>query len=202
MNSPHTMDFTNLHAADLVTPRRRPESQVLISQLLTLEKQAKREKLIFPFASLQGAWRLIFITGTKKAQKQAGKVLGKGRYLPDWVTVAIAYAGGELQDPMATWQRGTVQNLVKLGPLKLSLSGPLKFQAQKRLLAFDFTHLRACLGSLPLYQGAIRGGEKSDAQFYEMAIAQQAFFSYFYVTDEVIAARGRGGGVALWVKVD
>ncbi|MBV5260156.1 hypothetical protein FLX56_17220 [Synechococcus moorigangaii CMS01] len=192
----------NLTAAKLLDPRQRPAPDVLIAQLLGLEKLAKREKHILPFAALQGSWRLIFITGTKKAQNQAGKALGKGRYLPAWISVAIAYTPQENQDPIAVWQRGTVQNSVRLGPLQLALAGPLKFQAKKRLLAFDFTHLVARLGGLTLYQGQIRGGQETDTAFYEMAIAKQAFFSYFYGTSEVIAARGRGGGVALWVKMN
>ncbi|MEB3226048.1 MAG: hypothetical protein VKJ86_09615 [Synechococcus sp.] len=196
------MTAQGLSRTSLLNGQERPTPESLIAQLLELEKLAKREKKVFPLSALEGAWRLTFVTGTKKAQKQTGKALGKGRYLPPWVTVAIAYTASESPDPTTPWQRGTVRNAVQLGPLQLSLSGPLKFQPQKRLLAFDFTHLVARFGGVKLYDGKIRGGQDTDTQFYEKAIANQAFFSYFYVTDEVIAARGRGGGVALWVKVD
>ncbi len=186
----------------LLDSQQRPTPEALTAQLLGLEKTAKREKLTYPFASLLGTWQLTFITGTKKTQKQAGKVLGQGRYLPTWVTVAIAYAALTDQNPTTHWQRGNVTNKVHFGPLHLSLTGPVKFQAQKRLLVFDFTQLTVSLGSLKLYQGQIRGGETTREEFYETSIGKQAFFSYFYVSPDVIAARGRGGGLALWVKAE
>ncbi|MEO1378598.1 MAG: hypothetical protein AAFW70_30920, partial [Cyanobacteria bacterium J06635_10] len=34
----------------------------------------------------------------------------------------------------------------------------------------------------------------------KQTLKQQAFFSYFLIEDNYIAARGRGGGLALWVK--
>ncbi|WP_024545021.1 hypothetical protein [Picosynechococcus sp. NKBG15041c] len=183
----------------LLDPHQRPTAPELINQLLALEKIAKREKCVYPFAALTGNWRLVFITGTKKAQKQAGKVLGKGRYLPNWAKVAIAYESLPNQELHSVWERGKVRNFVQLGPGQLSFAGPLKFQGVKRLLAFDFTHLTLKLGPLKLYQGPVRGGAQDEA-FYTGAIAQQAFFSYFYVGTDVIAARGRGGGLAVWVR--
>lgn len=179
----------------------RPSAEALIDQLLVLEKQAKRERQIYAFDQLLGKWRLTFITGTKKAQKQAGNVLGKGRYLPGLVEVAIAYSAATENDPAAEWQRGTVLNSVKFGLLNLAVSGCIKFQAQKRLLAFDFTHVTVKLGGVKLYDGLMRGGDDAAAKFYETPISQQPFFSYFYVTEQAIAARGKGGGVALWTKL-
>ncbi|AMA09809.1 hypothetical protein [Picosynechococcus sp. PCC 73109] len=191
-----------LTRAVLLNSQRRPTPEALTAQLLGLEKTAKREKRTYPFVSLLGTWQLTFITGTKKAQKQAGKVLGQGRYLPQWVTVAIAYDALTEQDPTTNWQRGSVTNNVHLGPLHLSLTGPVKFQTQKRLLAFDFTQITISLGGLRLYRGQIRGGETARQDFYATTIGKQAFFSYFYVSPDVIAARGRGGGLALWVKAE
>lgn len=141
-----TVQADILTRAVLLNSQRRPTPEALTAQLLGLEKTAKWEKRTYPFVSLLGTWQLTFITGTKKAQKQAGKVLGQGRYLPQWVTVAIAYAAQTEQDSTTPWQQGSVTNKVHLGPLHLSLTGPVKFQTQKRLLAFDFTQLTVSLG--------------------------------------------------------
>ena len=35
--------------------------------------------------------------------------------------------------------------------------------------------------------------------FNEQPIAKLAFFAFFLVTEDMIAARGRGGGLALWI---
>ncbi|OKH17279.1 hypothetical protein [[Limnothrix rosea] IAM M-220] len=179
----------------------RPSSEALLSQLLALEKSAKKEKRVYDFEQLLGNWRLTFITGTKKAQKNAGNVIGKGRYLPRLITVAIAYSAAPDNDPSTKWQKGTVLNSVKFGLLDLAVSGPIKFQAQKRLMGFDFTHIIVKLGGLKLYEGDLRGGTDTK-KFHDMPIGKQPFFSYFYMSEQAIAARGKGGGVALWTKLE
>ena len=178
----------------------RPTSSDLITQLLALEKTAKKEKRLYPFEQLLGTWQLTFITGTKKAKKNASKVLGKGRYLPSWLKVAIAYRSNADHTQTTEWQTGTTINSVQFGLLNLTVSGPIKFHAQKRLLAFDFLQMTIKLGGLQLYSGNLRGGADAAEKFKQTPIAKQPFFSYFYVSEQAIAARGRGGGIALWTK--
>jgi hypothetical protein len=52
-----------------------------------------------------------------------------------------------------------------------------------------------------LYDGYIRKGQEREARFYEQGVKEQAFFTYFLVQNNAIAARGRGGGLALWTRV-
>ena len=60
--------------------------------------------------------------------------------------------------------------------------------------------MRLSLSGLNLYQGFIRGGKDREESFYQQTLKQQAFFTYFLIEDNYIAARGKGGGLALWVK--
>jgi len=53
---------------------------------------------------------------------------------------------------------------------------------------------------LKIYDGYIRNGLEKEAKFHETKIKNQAFFSYFLIEDNLIAARGRGGGLALWSR--
>jgi hypothetical protein len=71
----------------------------------------------------------------------------------------------------------------------------------KNILAFDFTRITVKLLGKTVYQGFIRGGEAREAEFFSLSVAKQAFFAYFLVEDGIIAARGRGGGLALWGRV-
>ncbi len=182
--------------------KNRPSADQLLAILVQLEKDAKRERKTYSFDRLLGTWRLTFITGTKKAQKQAGVALGKGRYLPKWLGISIAYTAEDNQNFGSDWQRGKVVNRVKFGLLNLEVSGSIKYQEQKRLLGFDFTHVNGKMGGLQVYDGDMRGGSAAVAKFHETSIAKQPFFSYFYVDQNVIAARGRGGGIALWTRLN
>ena len=173
-----------------------PSASEVVNALLKVEKNAKKEKITYPWESLIGNWRLCFVTGTKKTRKKAGIVLGSGRYLPRFVKISLNYFSSK---ELSTNQ-GKVENRVNLGGLQLSLTGPVKFLVPQNILAFDFTRMKVKLLGVTLYDGYIRGGKTKEASFYNDKISQQAFFTYFYITDSAIAARGRGGGLALWSK--
>jgi hypothetical protein len=80
------------------------------------------------------------------------------------------------------------------------LTGSIKFLAVKNILAFDLTRITVRVEGLNLYRGYIRGGEIKENEFEKESINKQAFFSYFLLDKEIIATRGRSGGLALWCK--
>lgn len=172
-------------------------SDKVVTALLAAEKKAKKQKINYSFEQLLGTWRLCFITGTKKTRKRAGIVLGAGRYLPQLIKITITYKKSE----DSASNRGKVENCVDLKLLKLSLTGPIKFLTPQNILAFDFTRMYLELLGITLYDGYIRSGAAKEASFDNDSIKQQAFFTYFFIDKSVIAARGRGGGLALWTSV-
>lgn len=173
-----------------------PVPEAVVETLLRAEKTAKQTNLRHSYPQLLGTWRLGFITGTKRSRQRAGIILGAGRFLPRLVKIQLSYSQSELGQ-----ERGIVQNSVELGPLQLVLTGPIQFRPQTNMLAFDFTQMRVSLSGLKLYEGYIRGGKGREDRFYEQGVKEQAFFTYFLVENRCIAARGRGGGLALWTKV-
>ena len=76
----------------------------------------------------------------------------------------------------------------------------VKFLAKKNILAFDFTKATVQILGKTIYNNYIRGGKKSEETFYQKKVKNQAFFGYFFITEKAIAARGRGGGLAIWGK--
>lgn len=195
----------------------RPPSDVLRDALLTAEKQTKKQaktQATAPeFAALIGEWQLGWITGTQRSRQQAGGLLGAGRYLPRFLGIRIRYQprDEESSTPPNSGTGGRVENQVKVLGLTLTVTGPVGWQKggstaeakrANRLLAFDFTRLHAQIYGISLFDGFVRGGAQREALFDETAIARQAFFNYFYISPTAIAARGRGGGLALWYRVN
>lgn len=172
-----------------------PAPEDVVAALLMAEKTAKQTKVRHPYPQLLGTWRLRFITGTQRSRQKAGIILGAGRFLPNWVKIHLSYSPSDLNQ-----EQGTVQNSVELGPLQLILSGPTQFRQNTNMLAFDFTQMKVSLSGLKLYEGYIRSGRDREVHFYEQRVKEQAFFTYFLVEDRCLAARGRGGGLALWTK--
>jgi hypothetical protein len=182
---------------------QRPSAESLVEALLQAETVTKRTKITYPSEQLLGTWRLCFITGTHKTKQRAGIVLGAGRYVPNWVKIQLGYEPLAVPLPSTPplFEAGRIANQVQLGPLQLSLTGPTKFMAPKRILAFDFTTLAVRLFGGSLYNGSVRGGTVAEERFYSENTNQQAFFAYFWASELAIAARGRGGGLALWGRI-
>ena len=173
-----------------------PTAEILVNALLQAEKAAKQQRLSYPFASLLGKWQLCFATGTKKARKRGGIILGKGLYVPKFVNVQISFSATLDQDST----KGEIGNQVKLGSVLLQLTGPAQYLGKKNLLAFDFNYLFLSLFGRLVYNKQIRSSQAQTEDFYDKSIAKLPFFAFFLVTEDFIAARGRGGGLALWIR--
>ncbi|MEM6613958.1 MAG: hypothetical protein AAF652_17215 [Cyanobacteria bacterium P01_C01_bin.72] len=175
-----------------------PNSSQVISALLKLEKETKTKETgneDYSLTNLAGTWNLRFITGTKKTRKRAGVILGSGKYIPRLIKIQIMYQAREPESA-----KGKVVNSVGLGFLQLSLTGPIEFISKKSILAFDFTNLKFSVGNLVLYQGQIKSKASTEADFWQQKLKDRAFFKYFVIEDSLIAARGKGGGLALWTR--
>ena len=180
-----------------------PSPDSVVSALIQIEKQSKKQDKKYNIEQLSGNWQLCFITGTKKTRKRAGIVLGAGRYIPNWVKITLSYFSPlNTSETLQQIEIGRVENTVEFAGLKLSLSGPTKFIDKKNILAFDFTKIIVKLLGVKLYSGYIRGGQESEGKFATESVGKQAFFAYFLIQEKFIAARGRGGGLAIWGKLE
>jgi hypothetical protein len=186
-----------------------PKPDTVVAALLAAEKFTKQTHQRFTYDQLLGTWRLGFVTGTSRSRKVAGRVIGAGRYLPKWLQAEISYQPASakflaLQTASGaanpSTSPGQIGNSVTFGPFRLKLTGPNQLWSRQNLLSFDFTRLTLELGALPLYRGYSWRGQQHEQQFYQQAIKQQAFFNHFWVQPDAIAARGRGGGLALWYR--
>lgn len=192
----------------------KPNSQTVVAALAAKEKQSRKEKRHYAYEDLLGSWRLGFVSGTKMVRSKPNarpvKKLGKGRFIPRFVNIEITYKerrDAELNKSSVSGltrpnvRSNSVKNSVALGPLRLRLYGPTSFEQKLNALAFDFTEVAVDLGSWTAYRKDIRGGEESRQSFETRSLKDQAFFTFFLVEDRYIAARGKGGGLALWTSV-
>lgn len=173
-----------------------PSPEILVDALLKAEKSAKQQRSTDPFESLLGKWQLCFATGTKKVRERGGIVLGKGLYVPKFIKIHVSFNATLEQDS----DRGGICNQVELGPMLLNLTGPVQYFSKKNLLAFDFNQMLISLFGRVIYNRPMRSGKVQTEDFYDQPIAKLPFFAFFLVTEDFIAARGRGGGLAFWIR--
>ncbi|NJN60710.1 MAG: hypothetical protein HC795_03475 [Coleofasciculaceae cyanobacterium RL_1_1] len=176
----------------------RPTPPEVVAAMQAIERSHPGKPVALE--DLEGTWRLTFVTGTKKARKRAGKVIGAGRYLAAIPKITLAYCADSGSDLGASLGRAV--NTVAIGGLKLTVTGPIEAIAGKRILAFDFTCWSVAIGSWVVYRGEIGGGAASDASFADRPLKERPFFNYVWVSDRAIAARGKGGGLAMWVRIE
>ena len=179
-----------------------PAPKAVVAALLAAEKSAKQQRLSYPVETLLGQWRLRFTTGTRR-QKQGGIALGRGFYLPSFVQAQIRFE--PLAEPAAASSthnqtHSQIHNQLQVGALRFRLTGPMRYSSPKNLLAFDFIQMELSLLGRRLYRGQFRGGQAEASPFDQKPIAKLPFFSFFLITTDLIAARGRGGGLAIWVR--
>ncbi len=201
-NSDISSDQFIIEAAIQETKSARPKPETVVSTLVNLERVGKKATSLASYKQLMGKWRLCFITGTKKTRQRAGVILGAGRYLPSWLKIHLSYAENSDDLNLTEAEPGRVENSVSVAGLTLTLSGPTKFLPKQKILAFDFTHLTLQVLGKAIYSGNIRGGQNSQDKFDQEPLKKQAFFRYFLLEENYIAARGRGGGLAVWRRED
>jgi hypothetical protein len=189
-----TSDFTAT-LKQAATASARPASAAVTQALQQAETTAKQEKLAIPFDDLLGEWQLCFATGAKKSKQRRGIQLGKGYYFPKFIPASIAFT--QASESTTT---GTATNQVQIGGLRLKFTGPCRYPNKKNLLIFDFTEIQISLFDRQIYQGKIRSGKTDSTDPLELPIAKSPFFAFFWATTDGIAARGRGGGLALWAR--
>jgi hypothetical protein len=189
----NTPDFpTILNSAARSTDR--PTKDVMVTALQAAELAARREKLVIPFDSLVGEWRLCFATGASRDKQRGGIKLGKGYYFPKFTPASIAFTRD------ADSATGTATNRLVVAAVQFQFTGPCRYPGKKNLLAFDFTQIQMKILGATVYQGKIRSGKRGGKDFDQLTIAKLPFFAFFWASSTAIAARGRSGGLALWVR--
>jgi hypothetical protein len=173
----------------------RPPATDLVNALLGVEKLAKQTKFNIPITDLVGEWQLSFATGAKKSKNKAGIRLGKGYYFPQFIPASISFTPDE-----ANPNTGKIANQVAVGLVRLKLTGPYRYLGKKNLLAFDFIDFEVRILDRLVYQGKMPKKQKIDRDFASKSISELPFFSFISASNQGIAARGRGGGLALWIQ--
>ncbi len=170
----------------------RPAASAVVEALLQAEKAAKQQQLTYAFEPFLGDWQLCFSTGVRKVQR-GGIALRKGFYLPKFSPAQIGFS---TSDPSCN--QGEITNQIAFAGLRVWLAGRCRFSNRKNLLAFDFHQIQIFGFDRLFYKSKF--GKRKPEEFEQESIAKLPFFAFFLATPDLIAARGRGGGLAIWVR--
>jgi hypothetical protein len=172
----------------------RPRPAAVVTALKTVETQTRRDRVQLSEGSLVGRWRLGVVSPKKSAQRD------RGFYFPAFAPAYLTFLANE-----ATGAIAQITNRVQVGPIFMEFSGPARWVGQRNLLAFDFLELAIGLGDRVVYRGPVRGERPAtkaltQEPFNRRAIGYLPFFAFCWAGESGLAARGRSGGLALWVR--
>eukprot|EP00555_Chaetoceros_dichaeta_P015581 CAMPEP_0198254150 /NCGR_PEP_ID=MMETSP1447-20131203/4521_1 /TAXON_ID=420782 /ORGANISM="Chaetoceros dichaeta, Strain CCMP1751" /LENGTH=256 /DNA_ID=CAMNT_0043940113 /DNA_START=8 /DNA_END=778 /DNA_ORIENTATION=+ len=177
------------------------DSELVLDSLLDLEKSMRKKRKAEGdsvaeevLKNLTGDWRLIFTTGTVDTQE---RLKAKINYFPIKA----------MQSFDATTEPMTITNGIFLGDFAvLKFFGDFQFDLVKSKVEFDFDRIVVLGFSIDLPKagaakiGAKTGlGSKSNVKNAEKGKA--AFFNWISADGNIATARGGGGGLALWKRV-
>ncbi len=161
-----------------------PEAQWLLER----ERRSRREGSGLSQAALIGSWRLERIWSKGSLRPAAvGAALLRGLAARLQLAPGDGEAGGE-----------TVRmvNSVRFGALELRFDGVGRLQGRRPLLVFSFDRLRLLLGGRVLLERALPAPDPLRRPFFALIAAEGPGSEG---TPRWLAARGRGGGLALWL---
>mmetsp|Transcript_5718 Transcript_5718/g.17018 ORF Transcript_5718/g.17018 Transcript_5718/m.17018 type:complete len:235 (-) Transcript_5718:96-800(-) len=176
-----------VRAAGATADRSRPSAKAVGLALQILEKQKKREKIELTPPS--GQFRLVLVANEKKNKREV-----TANYVP--VYGGISFFAEDGSD-----KQGVVTNTAKLPVLGgIQFTGRFEWVSKMSKLQFNFYSMALRIFWLPALRLRLKGDKKqSDVEIFQAEDPRKLpFFSFFFVEPEIIAARGRGGGLALW----
>lgn len=178
---------------------KEEDSDLVFNSLSDLEKLMREKCKAEPDAAqkvldnLTGDWRLIFTTGTKKSQDSLG---GRINYFP---IKAIQSFNAKTFE---------ISNGIYLGDFcVIQFFGDFDFNLKSRKLEFDFDTISLFGLKIDLKKGqaaqlGASSGLGSDSNVANAKKNRKAFFNWIAADDSIATARGGGGGLALWKRIE
>lgn len=153
--------------------------------LRILELQSRKSGSGLKMEGVIGHWQLQEIWG--KTDKEPSNASGRFlRFLQALLTIEDAGEG-----------RLAISNSITLGPLKLCFLGPGTLKQKRPLLVFWFTQLQFSLARRVLFTLPLPEPKRGKEPFFALIARDTTPTGWAW-----LAARGRGGGLALWVRED
>jgi hypothetical protein len=160
-------------------------------QLLDRERRSRLEGSGLKRSDLVGSWRLerIWSKGSlRPATVSAALLRGLGARLQLAAAEAAEDSGGFL-----------LVNSVNLGALELCFEGAGLLQGRRPLLVFGFDRLLLRLAGRVLMERALPPGDPRRPPFFALIAVERSASSTPGEPTAWMAARGRNGGLALWL---
>lgn len=169
---------------------RRPSPTAMRASMEQLEKVQKKNGVKSPVEKLYGQWRLVFT-----AAKKTSNPLTSNLFFP---VRAHQTFTRDSKDPSE--HDGEFDNAVfLLGPAAFfRVIGPMRWVTTTNRLEFSVDRLKIKIGP---FEWEKEGFDKKGYSLKRRTAKTLPFFTFFCIRDDIMVARARSGGLALYARV-
>ena len=154
-----------------------------INELKLLEKNSQKNGSGIEYEELLGIWKFKYVWGMESDEI---------KNIPSSILQVLS-ARLELKSKNKEDQSNfEIKNSINLGLLNIIFTGSAELKGLRPLLTFYFEELKISIGNFPIFYKELKKPEDR----------KMPFFSLIGIStkDKWMCARGRGGGLAIWVK--
>lgn len=199
-------------AVGLPSGEQRPDQDLVLSSLLTLQREKTELNKVAPFAekltggSREGGkrWRLVYLATkdavvAKRKRVSPPSPLDRGWYVDGLVTAVQRF---ENSSTKRVNQNGVFE-MLGLGGFFFGYFARFKWPSPDKRTTMAFQPVSNNVKvfgqdwSSPFPEG-FRPGAEGDAEFESARLQDLNIFNFFYVDDNVAVAQGASGSVAVW----
>lgn len=164
---------------------RRPAAKMVGTALRQLEKEQRRNKIKSDVETLYGQWRLVLI-----ADEKTKNPFLKALYFPLRAHQTFIRDGDGGIFDNGVFSSG--------GAAYFRTRGPMRWVAPRNRMEFSVDQVSVKVGP---WEWSKSGLDKEGATLEGRTAKTLPFFTFFSVRNDIIAARGRTGGLALYSRV-
>ena len=155
-----------------------------VNELLALEKLARKDGSGIDFKDLIGLWKFVLVW---KKEKETSDFIASS--LLRLFSASLEFKQNSLKKDLLQFD---IVNSIQFGELEIRFIGSGELNGTQPLLPFFFQCIELNLGKRVLLSRQLKAPEKKLRPFFAL-IAMESQGKW-------LSARGRGGGLALWLK--
>ena len=154
-----------------------------IKQLKLLEKNSQKNGSGIVHEELLGIWKFQYVWG-----KESDEI----KNIPSTILQVLS-ARLELKTKNKEDQINyEIKNSINFGLCNIIFIGSAELKGLRPLLAFYFEELKISIGNFPIFKKELKKPEDKKMPFFSLIGIS--------TTDNWLCARGKGGGLEIWVK--
>ena len=154
-----------------------------INQIKQLEKNSQKKGSRIVHEDLLGIWKFKYVWG-----KESDEIKNIPSSILQVLSARLELKSKNKEDQM----NYEIKNSINFGLLNITFIGCAELKGLRPLLTFYFEQLKISISNFPILSMALKKPEDKKMPFFSLVGIS--------TKDKWLCARGRGGGLALWVK--